>query len=300
MRLIGHLANESSARTFSEYLYAEGMENKLEFQPEEGWGVWVNDEDKLEESTRLLDQFRANPQAPEYQAKAQQAVGLRAEKQKNEEQWRKRLYERRHLFRPLRGYGLGPLTLVLILISVGVFIFSGLHADWQRLSALAIANLSVEGNMVQWYPGLQEIRHGELWRLVTPIFIHMNIPHIFFNLWWLRDLGSMIEGRQSSWHLLVLVLFTAAGSNLGEYLVIHSPLFGGMSGVVYALLGYIWLRGKFDPASGLFLHPSTVTMMMIWLVVCYTGIVGPIANTAHLVGLAMGSAWGYLSSLRYR
>ncbi|HWI58437.1 MAG TPA: rhomboid family intramembrane serine protease [Bacillota bacterium] len=73
-----------------------------------------------------------------------------------------------------------------------------------------------------------------------------------------------------------------------------------MSGVVYGLLGYIWMRSKFDAGSGLFLHSSTVTMMLIWLVACYTGLLGPIANTAHTVGLLLGMGWGYLSSLRSR
>jgi GlpG protein len=41
-------------------------------------------------------------------------------------------------------------------------------------------------------------------------------------------------------------------------------------------------------------------MMIVWFFVCFTGAVGDIANVAHAVGLAMGMAWGYLSSWRYR
>jgi len=73
-----------------------------------------------------------------------------------------------------------------------------------------------------------------------------------------------------------------------------------MSGVVYGLLGYIWMRGKFDPGSGLYLHPTTLTMMIIWFFACFTPIVPHVANAAHAGGLVMGIAWGYLSSLRYR
>src|SRR2546430_2659564 len=113
-------------------------------------------------------------------------------------------------------------------------------------------------------PALSEIRHGELWRLITPIFIHFGILHILFNMMWLRDLGSMIEARQSSLHLLILVVIIAVCSNLGQVLLDHWPVFGGMSGVIYGLLGYVWIRGKLDPGSGLFLHPSTVTMMIVW------------------------------------
>jgi GlpG protein len=65
-----------------------------------------------------------------------------------------------------------------------------------------------------------------------------------------------------------------------------------MSGVVYALAGYIWIRGKYNRASGLFLSKQNVTGLLIWLVVCFTGIVGPVANAAHFVGLVTGMAWG--------
>jgi GlpG protein len=92
-------------------------------------------------------------------------------------------------------------------------------------------------------------------------------------------------------------------SNLGQ-MYMSGPGFGGMSGVVYGLLGYIWIRGKFDPASGLYLHSSTVIMMLIWFFICFAPNAIPgmprIANTAHAVGLVSGMVWGYLSSLKYR
>ncbi|HTL59563.1 MAG TPA: rhomboid family intramembrane serine protease [Candidatus Limnocylindrales bacterium] len=301
MRLIGHLATESTARTFGDYLYVQGIENRIEQQQEDGWAIWVNDEDKLEGAAQLLEDFRTNPSDPKYQTQAKGAAALRAEEEKSQEAYRKRLRERRHLFRPLSGYGFGPLTFALIVISAIVFFLSRFGYEPQRVMALAITSYSLDdAATAPWDNSLPEIRHGEIWRLITPIFIHFHVLHILFNMLWLRDLGSMIEGRQSSTYLLLLVLVIAAGSNLAQFYFGHSPGFGGMSGVVYGLLGYIWLRGKFDPASGLFLHPSTVTMMLIWLVACYTGILGSIANTAHLVGLLMGVAWGYLSSLRYR
>ena len=138
-----------------------------------------------------------------------------------------------------------------------------------------------------------------VWRLITPIFIHFDPLHILFNMMWLFDLGSMIEGRQSSWRLAILVVAIAAGSNLGQFWL-SGPVFGGMSGVVYGLLGYIWMRGKFDPGSGLYLHPSTVMMMIVWFLACFTPLIPHAANGAHAVGLIMGLAWGYFSSLRYR
>ena len=34
--------------------------------------------------------------------------------------------------------------------------------------------------------------------------------------------------------------------------------------------------------------------MMIWLVLCMTGMVGPIANAAHVMGLVVGIVFGLL------
>jgi len=131
--------------------------------------------------------------------------------------------------------------------------------------------------------------------MFTPMFLHFHILHIFFNMLWLRDLGSMIEARQRSWLLLLLVLGTAGTSNFGQYLV-TGPTFGGMSGVVYGLLGYIWMQGKFNPAAKLSLEPQTVLLMIVWFFLCLAGLVGPVANMAHAVGLGVGIAWGFLAA----
>jgi GlpG protein len=296
MRLIGHLAEEKSARIFADYLYVQKIESHLEFEKADGWGVWINDEDKLEEAASLLAAFRLNPVDPKYRAEAKSASELRAEAEKDEAKYRKKLSDRRQLFRPLRDYGFGPLTFVLIGISVVVFLLSGFGKDPQPILALFITDFT---RFNPFGPRLPEIQHGQAWRLITPIFIHFDPLHILFNMLWLRDLGSMIEGRQSSRMLAVLVLVIAVCSDLAQYFV-AGPVFGGMSGVVYGLLGYIWMRGKFDPGSGLYLHPSTVTMMIIWFFACFTPLIPHVANATHAAGLIIGLAWGYLSSLRYR
>ncbi len=292
MRLIGHLANESRARTFADYLYVQGIENHVEFEKEHGWAVWIPDEDKIEQASGLLTAFQANPTDPKYQAQAKPAASLRAAEEKSRAAYRKKMLDRRQLFRPLQAYGFGPLTLVLILISVVVFFWSGAGNHLEAIHTLFISEYTRAA-------GLPEIRAGQVWRLFTPIFIHYGYVHILFNMLWLWDLGSMIETRQGSLQLALLVLIIAACSNVGQYFF-SGPVFGGMSGVVYGLLGYVWLRGKFDPGSGLFVHPTTVWMMIAWFFLCLSGVIPNVANMVHAIGLGMGVAWGYLSSLRYR
>jgi GlpG protein len=126
----------------------------------------------------------------------------------------------------------------------------------------------------------------------------MSIMHIVFNMMWMADLGSMIEDRQSTGLLARLVILLGIGSNLTQYVVTGSGRFGGMSGVVYGLIGYMWIRGKFDPACGLRLHQQTVVTSIIWFFFCFSGYAGPIANGAHAGGLVLGMIWGWLASRR--
>ena len=143
-------------------------------------------------------------------------------------------------------------------------------------------------------PFLADLLAGELWRLFTPIFVHFGALHLLFNMMWLWDLGGAIERLKGGPFLALFVAASGAASNLLQYAITRSPDFGGMSGVVYALLGYVWMQGRFNPAFGIALHRSTVAMMLAWYALCWTGWLGPIANWAHTGGLAMGVAWGFL------
>jgi rhomboid protease GlpG len=299
MRMIGHVPGEAKARTFSDYLYALGIDNQVEVERDDSWAIWIHNEEHLPKAKSLLEQYLQNPAEPRFHETAAAAKDRREQERKEQIAYEKRLKERRHLFRPLTSYGFGPLTFVLIVTSVVIFILTGFGKNFNAMLPFYISEYDVrDGVMARLKYGLPEVRHGELWRLITPIFLHGDFLHIFFNMLWLRDLGSMIEGRQSSWLLAVQVIVFAVVSNLTQYLL-SGPLFLGMSGVVYGLFGYIWIRGKRDPGSGLYLHPSTVTMMIIWFFVCFSGIVRA-ANGAHFGGLAAGIIWGYLSSLRHR
>jgi GlpG protein len=311
MRMIGHLDSGVKARSFGDYLTVKGIENEIEPEKDGTWAVWIRSEEQLDWAKKLLSLFQKNPTDPEYQTATRAAEAVREQKKKEQEAYERRVKQRRHLFRPMTAYGFGPVTFVLIFVSVVAFVMSYLPDGAHVKQVLSISDMDLKGveemsylhafvaRLHAWRIVLPEIRHGQAWRLFTPIFIHFSFLHIFFNMLWLRDLGSMIEGRQSSWLLLIQVAVLAALSNLAQYFV-TGGYFGGMSGVVYGLFGYVWIRGKYDPASGLFLHSSTVTMMIIWFFVCLVGLMGAIANMAHAVGLITGMAWGFLSSLRHR
>jgi GlpG protein len=308
--MIGHLSDEGKARIFGDSLYVQGIENQIEAEKDGSWVVWIHAEEELERAKGLLADFQKNPADPKFKNSGE-AEEMRKQKDKEQARYEKRMKDGQQLFRQRTYYGVGPVTVVLMCISVVVFLISKFGNDIRPELPLFITESIVPGaygfhglidlgnRLMNLRELLPEIFHGQAWRLFTPMFIHMNFLHIFFNMLWLWDLGGMIEARQSSWFLAIMVLILAVISNLAQFLF-NGPFFGGMSGVVYGLFGYIWIRAKFDPWCGLFLHPTTVAMMIIWFFVCLIGIMGPVANTCHAAGLLTGMAWGYLASLRRR
>lgn len=295
MRMIGYLNDEAQARLFGDYLYGRGIKNEVEAEKDGSWVIWVHGEDELDVATDLLRRFQQNPHDPEYRKVAEQAHEFRrAEEEKNSEA-AKRFFDSRRVFQSAR-LGMGRLTTALIGITVLVFLLRELGGNKDFWNILRISNYDAAnlGTRIQY--GLPEVRNGQIWRLLTPIFLHFGILHIFFNMLWLRDLGSMMESRQGTGYLAVFVVAIGVCSNVAQFLI-SGPAFGGMSGIVFALLGFVWMKSTFDPHSGYFLHPSTVTMMLIWFAIGFLGFL-PIANTVHAVGLGMGVAWGYISAVR--
>ena len=297
MRQIGSIPNEPQAVRFGDYLLTLGIGNSVEESPPTNqWAVWVEHDDHLDRASAELATFLTNPNDPRYTAAVKVASTVRAEQERAEKRRQKQFVDVRTRWSQPNQWNV-PMTLGLIVFSIIVALLTKFESDnGQYSGSLYIARVVYHDEYVSWQPGLQEIRHGEVWRLITPIFLHANILHILFNMLWLRDLGGMIERRKGSWFFAGLVLVIAVLSNLLQfyYKTPHNPLFGGMSGVVFGLFGYVWIRGRLDPAGGIGIAPQSAGMMFIWLFLCMTGLVGPIANGAHVGGLIVGLAFAYI------
>jgi len=295
MRLIGHIDNERHARAFTDFLCVRGIATEFDREAEGNWSIWIVEEEQVAGGKQMFERFCQAPDAAEFQGHEQAAAELRRMELAADLAVKRRTFDRRQLFPNLGGYGVGPLTFLLICVCILVAAISGMGRDAERLHSLFITEIQHTGHFVSWNAGLPEIRDGELWRLFTPAVMHFGALHLLGNLSWIFSLGSLIEARQGSGRLASLVLIVAVVSNLAQYFM-SGPAFGGMSGVVYGLFGYAWMRGKFDPASGLKLDQQTIVISLVWFALCFTGWVGPIANTVHATGLAVGVAWGWLSA----
>ncbi len=174
----------------------------------------------------------------------------------------------------------------MILICVAVAFLTHLGNDRAMAADFEISRIPYG----YWF---YEIQRGEVWRLVTPIFLHFGWPHIIFNMIWLYDLGGQIENRIGYLKYVLLVLIIAVASNVLQYLM-TGPAFGGMSGVVYGLFGYMFMRIRAEGPGSYFLLQNNVVIMFGWFVLCWTGLLGPVANWAHTGGLALGLLLGWV------
>jgi membrane associated rhomboid family serine protease len=174
------------------------------------------------------------------------------------------------------------LTVALIAICVAIAAMMQFGSEAEILQSLSIASPDSIG--------LEQIKAGELWRLLTPAFIHFGPVHLLFNMIWLWDLGRMIEAKRGSFFLGGFVVVIGIASNLAQYFA-AGPTFGGMSGVIYGMLAYVFMQMRTDANSGYVLHKFDVITSVGWFFLCWIGALGSIANWAHSAGLVGGLAW---------
>jgi GlpG protein len=133
----------------------------------------------------------------------------------------------------------------------------------------------------------QKVMQGEIWRVFTPALLHMSFLHILFNMLWFKDLGYAIEFSFGKYFLIKFILITAFISNILQF-ASHGPSFGGMSGVLYGMLGFIWVYKNLNPNFEYSLPKSDIYLMIFWFFLCLSGILEMIANMAHAGGIVSG------------
>ena len=351
MRHLGNLDSPEQAENFVAYLLVQGIEGHVDTRsgPAE---VWVKDEDQLTEAMNHLTVFRQNPSDEKYTAAVPEAKAIKKAQAKKTKAMQKNIV---HVARG--GLNKKPhLTMLLIALCGLVALFTNFgnppiggvddvdgdgkitQADvdqikeahyaqplyrWLQFTSVGPpegAKLAKEYDKDDLRLRTASLRRGEVWRVITQIFIHYGIMHIVFNTYMLFNFGSLIERRYDWKRLLMLVLLAGAIPNfvastvpvawqgsaphlIGGYLITTA---GGMSGVIYGLFGYVWVKSVYDPKFGFRVPQSSIIIMMVWLFGCmfaaslakagFPLFPQNIGNWAHGIGLLVGMVVGYLQS----
>jgi GlpG protein len=334
MRQLGTVPDRASAQRFADYLFTKGISLSVDPAPG-GWSIWVRNEDHLAEARREFAEYQAAPDAAVYRDAARPAEQLRAEEQRRAAEAKKNYVNVSRRWARAQGVSRTPVTALLLAASIAVALFSDLGTKKEVIARLTIDNYAPKIDRKQFEEALQAgqgekleqllaaVKAGEVpivprylwerqpWRLITPIFLHFGMMHIVFNMLMLWQLGIPIERVIGSFRYALLVLLIAITSNVGEYLwgihLVHVEgisgvhPFGGMSGVLYGLFGYAWMKSRYDPQSGFMISRNVVVWMVGWFFICLSGVfaqyIGNVANMVHGVGLVVGMIVGRLPSL---
>ncbi len=290
MRRIGTIANKEDAERFRDYLLTEQIQSQVDAAGDK-WAVWVYDEEKIDSSRDRLQRYLDDPHDQKYVQAVVEADRIRHEKvRKAIAAQKKQVNLTKTWNRPLvRQF---PVTFALVILSVVVTLGTDMGTNLEAFDGQIpiVSGMKQSGEMVSYpanYKQLPGVADGQVWRLVTPAFLHFGFPHLLMDMYMLVLLGSMTERIRGSRVMFGLFLVTAIVGNLAQ-LYFKGPAFGGMSGVVSGVFGYMWIKGSMEPESGLALSPNFVFMMIAFLLLATTGIFGPIAHGAHFGGLAAG------------
>ncbi|GFD93603.1 rhomboid family intramembrane serine protease GlpG [Alteromonas sp. KUL156] len=263
---------QSPAHLLANYLTSQNISASV-VQDEKEFVVVLDDAVHLDRAKRIAEDFLTNPTHPKYQQAAWDSG-------KNVQ-----------LAPSGSGFSMGniiedaikaPFTSIVFLLCVAVYV----------LSLLGLFAPIAQHLLMQPFSVLSE--NHEWWRLLGPAFIHFSALHIIFNLLWWGMLGARIERTLGVSMLLIVFLVSAAISNAAQALFSEPVqanlyLFGGLSGVVYAVMGFVWWLGWLRPSWGLSLPNSIVGFMLVWLVLGYADILWVnMANAAHTAGLISG------------
>ncbi len=198
-----------------------------------------------------------------------------------------------------------PLTLILIAVNIVLFPV-GMNVAEGNLGLLFHKMVFLKMEEVNGQLYFTSLAHtlssGEVWRIVTPMFIHFSWLHIVFNLLWIWEIGRRIEMINGALLLLVVVFFSSAVSNFTQFFMSGPGLFGGMSGVVFGLLAHSLIWSRMVPTRSMAVPNGIYIFMFAYLAIGFTGAIdllgmGKLANGAHLGGLIGGLITGAIAGL---
>ena len=200
-----------------------------------------------------------------------------------------------------------PFTAAVLLLTFIVAAITLLGGNFETIRWFSFTDFRIDGDYAYFATLEQTLSEGQWWRMITPIFVHFGLLHLAMNSMWYWELGRRIEQRQGASMLLGLTLLFGVISNLSQYAFGGPGIFGGLSGVLFGLLGHCWLFQKVSPNEAYRLPPGVVVLMLVWLVICLTGVVDvvsfgtlAIANAAHVGGLVAGCITGIVGGMLAR
>jgi rhomboid protease GluP len=197
----------------------------------------------------------------------------------------------------LQNYARLPVTFGLITANVIVYLGIVLLGVTQQNIPWNIALINQPGMILDlgWLVPAYVAQGGEVWRLLTSLFLHSGFVHIAFNMVALYFLGTLAESAFGHWRFFALYLLSGLSGGLALlYFGGFDQPAVGASGAIFGLLGsvlgYSLRRGTFSWQNPLIRQLLILLAINVWLGLS----IDNISNTAHMGGLVGGLLFGWL------
>jgi rhomboid protease GluP len=189
--------------------------------------------------------------------------------------------------------GRGPI-LTWLACAICVFIFLGLSSK---------GNLDSWESASKWgYFPSGAVWDGKYWGLITSVFVHLELWHLAFNVYWLWHLGRLLESALGTLRWVAFFLFAALISSASQ-LAMSGDTGIGASGVVYAIFGFIWAARKYVDKFQSALSKQTIVLFIVWLFICLVTTyfnVWVVGNAAHFSGILFGILVADIFVVKYK
>jgi rhomboid protease GluP len=139
------------------------------------------------------------------------------------------------------------------------------------------------------------IMQGQIWRLITPIFLHGSILHIAFNMYALFAIGPTLERFYGRWRYLTLFILSGFAGNVMSFIFTANPSLGS-STAIFGLLGaegvLIYQNRELFGSVATRALSQVVVIAVINLIIGLTPNSG-IDNWGHIGGLVGGTLFAW-------
>jgi membrane associated rhomboid family serine protease len=142
-----------------------------------------------------------------------------------------------------------------------------------------------------------KIHQGEIWRFLTPVFIHIGIIHLLSNSYALWAVGPQVEKLYGGARFVILYLTAGIAGVIASYQFNPDPTSAGASGAIFGLFGVLLAfgirnRSSIPPFFRQAMMRAVLPVIAINLLIGQT--VPYIDNSAHIGGLLGGAALAFL------
>lgn len=146
------------------------------------------------------------------------------------------------------------------------------------------------GRYIEAYGALMPslvFKHGQVWRLVTYMFMHGGTMHLLFNMLALWMFSYEIETRWGTRRFLTFYFIAGIGSGIFSVIMWNTYIVGA-SGAIFAVL---FAYGYFFPERQILLFfffpvPARMAAVVFFVLMLLAG--GRIAHLTHLGGIVVG------------